>query len=120
METINTLETKLHIMKNIQYFCNYATRNGNGYKYEICGGNKFIRVAVEHTQYGGKSVHFFVNTTNGDVHKDASWKAPSKTVKYNISDADGTAELIRNWHFNNEGFTGGYLYANFKKVPVQY
>ena len=127
MNTINKTEVKLHIMKQIQYFCDYATANEKcaaPHKYEMCGGDKFIRVAQININrdgsLGGKSVHFFVNTITGDVFKSAGWAAPSKTTKYNIMDAEGLAELIRNWSYQNQGYNTGYLYASWKKVPATY
>ena len=122
MNTVSALETKLHIMKQVQYFCNHATANDkHDHKYEIVGGTKYIKVAMGYKSFhGGKSVHFFVNATNGDVHKPAGWNAPSKTIKYNISDADGLVELIRNWNDQNMGFCGSYLYSNWEKVPATY
>jgi len=43
-------------------------------------GRRYIRV------FRGNSVHAFVDMTNGDVLKPASWKAPAKHARGNIFD----------------------------------
>lgn len=40
---------------------------------------------------GQRSAHCFVDLTNGDVLKAASWKAPAKHARANLNDADGGA-----------------------------
>ena len=44
---------------------------------------KIVRLVVGQ----GRSVHCFVDTTNGDVLKAAGWKAPAKHARGNIFDA---------------------------------
>ena len=48
-------------------------------------GRKYIRI-VRTDSAGGRSVHCFVNKTNGDVLKAAGWKAPAKHARGNIHD----------------------------------
>lgn len=73
-------------------------------------GPKFIRI-VQH--YGtSRSVHAFVDRSNGDLIKAAGWKAPAKgkngwAVRGNlVDDVDFVRILtVATWH-------GGYLYAD--------
>ena len=44
-------------------------------------GKRYIRITCD------RSVHAFVDKTNGDVLKPASWKAPAKHARGNIFDA---------------------------------
>lgn len=53
---------------------------------EVEGGRKYLRV-VKRDDCGGGSAWAFVDTTNGDVLKPASWKAPAKHARGNIYDA---------------------------------
>ena len=46
-------------------------------------GRKFARI-VRHD--AGLSVYCFVDMTNGDVRKAASWKTPAKHARGNIND----------------------------------
>ena len=47
-------------------------------------GRKYVRV-VETSPHGtGRCVYCFVDTTNGDVLKSASWKGPAKGARGNI------------------------------------
>jgi hypothetical protein len=45
-------------------------------------GNRYFKVIR------GSSVHCFVDKTNGDVLKPASWKVPAKHARGNILDAN--------------------------------
>lgn len=47
-------------------------------------GMKYVRIISNHG--GSNSVHCFVDKTNGDVLKAASWKAPAKHARGNIFD----------------------------------
>jgi hypothetical protein len=47
-------------------------------------GKRYVRVVIESP--GHKSVHCFVDQTNGDVLKAAGWKAPAKHARGNIFD----------------------------------
>lgn len=49
------------------------------------GGVKYIRIVRE--GLGSKSVHCFIDASNGDVLKAAGWKAPAKGARGNIFDA---------------------------------
>ena len=51
-------------------------------------GNKYIRVWHHFKDSSptsrSKSVHSFVDKTNGDLYKPASWRAPAKKVRFNL------------------------------------
>ena len=47
-------------------------------------GKKYGKIIRE--SYGSKSVHCFVDLSNGDLYMAASWKAPAKGVRGNIAD----------------------------------
>lgn len=61
-------------------------------KLELMRGQKYIRVVrMERSRTTNElinqSAHAFVDTTNGDVLKTASWKMPAKHARGNIFDA---------------------------------
>jgi len=48
-------------------------------------GGRYVRVVVsDRDPSTGRSVYCFVDTTNGDILKAASWKAPAKHARGNI------------------------------------
>jgi hypothetical protein len=49
-------------------------------------GSRYVRVVREHNQ--SRSVHTFIDKTNGDVLKSATWKAPAKHARGNIFNDD--------------------------------
>jgi len=61
---------------------NFPTLNKVTFSYDI--GSRYIRVVRED---GQKSVFCFVDRSNGDVLKAATWKAPAKHARGNINDA---------------------------------
>lgn len=46
-------------------------------------GRRYVRL-VRTNESGGRSVHCFVDKTNGNVLKAAGWKAPAKHARGNI------------------------------------
>lgn len=52
-------------------------------------GKKFVKVVTlqAHTGSQAGSVHVFIDMTNGDVLKPASWATPAKGARGNIFDA---------------------------------
>lgn len=48
-------------------------------------GQRYIRIVRNDC---GRSVHCFIDTTNGDVLKAAGWKAPAKHARGNIFNQD--------------------------------
>lgn len=53
--------------------------------YTVMHGQKFDKVIVE--TFGSKSVHCFIDRSNGDLYKPASWNARAKGVRGNINNA---------------------------------
>ena len=85
--------------------------NSEPYKFYIESGRKYHKIIME-TDGGSsrlgpsRSVHAFVDKKTGDVYKPASFKAPTKIVRFNlciISD--------REWLLANADWAGGYLYV---------
>ena len=77
-------------------------------------GKKYIKVVREEfdtfqnrNEWRDSTVHAFVDKKTGEVYKPASWKAPAKHVRFNLSN-----DLDRqNLHDPNfVGWAGGYLY----------
>ncbi len=50
----------------------------------VMRGKKYVRILRE--DIAQRSVHCFVDSTNGDVLKAAGWKAPAKHARGNIFD----------------------------------
>ncbi|WJZ47947.1 hypothetical protein [Synechococcus phage DSL-LC03] len=73
-------------------------------EYYYVEGKKYLKVIMRDTG-GSKSVHAFVNKTTGEVYKPASWRAPAKHVRYNL-----TNQEQREWLYENADWSGGYLY----------
>jgi len=82
---------------NDKFFANARARVNDpsfgAKKLSLERGPKYIRVVVSDS-YGdsktgaGRSVYCFIDTTNGNILKSASWKAPAKHARGNIFDAD--------------------------------
>ena len=77
-------------------------------------GKKYLKVVREEfdtfqnrNKWRDTTVHAFVDRETGEVYKPASWKAPAKHVRFNLSDDLDRAKL----HDPNfVGWAGGYLY----------
>jgi len=54
----------------------------------IAGGRKYAKIVTCYVTGDAESVWAFVDTTNGDVLKPASWRAPAKHARGNIFDKD--------------------------------
>ena len=81
-------------------------------KFRYYEGKKYIKVVREeyderNDRWRDTTVHAFVDRETGEVYKPASWKAPAKHVRFNLSN-----DLDRqNLHDPNfVGWAGGYLY----------
>lgn len=51
-------------------------------------GRRYVRIV--RNERGSRSVYCFVDKTNGDILKSATWKAPAKIARGSIYDADPT------------------------------
>ena len=81
-------------------------------KFRYYQGKKYLKVVREeyderNDRWRDTTVHAFINTETGEVYKPASWKAPAKHVRFDLSN-----DLDRqNLHDPNfVGWAGGYLY----------
>lgn len=52
------------------------------------GGKKYLRVATVDASHGGRSVYCFIGVADGGIYKAAGWKAPAKTARGNIYNAN--------------------------------
>jgi len=69
-------------------------RRGFTFPYDVLSvmpGKRYIRIVSNRQPSGGRSVYCFVDRTNGDVLKAASWKAPAKHARGNIYASDPVA-----------------------------
>lgn len=79
-------------------------------EYKVEYGRKLAKVVV-YMEGKVRSVHCFIDFTNGDVIKAATFKAPQKnsdgsySVRYNLVDPTSRGDL-----FAKAEFSGGYLY----------
>ena len=83
-------------------------------KFRYYEGKKYLKVVREEfdtfqgrNKWRDTTGHAFVDRKTGEVYKPASWKAPAKHVRFNLSN-----DLDRqNLHDPNfVGWAGGYLY----------
>ena len=77
-------------------------------------GKRYLKVVREtfdefqgRNKWRDTTVHAFVDKETGEVYKPASWKAPAKHVRFNLSN-DIDRQNLHNPNF--VGWAGGYLY----------
>jgi len=75
-------------------------------------GKKYLKVVREeyderNDRWRDTTVHAFINTETGEVYKPASWKAPAKHVRFDLSN-DLDRQKLHDPNF--VGWSGGYLY----------
>ena len=115
-DTIRSLEHNLQRDPECTYSAEQLVKimqgKANLDRHRYIEGKKYFKVVRE--EYNEKTgywkdttVHAFVDRKTGDVFKPASWKAPAKHVRFNLSN-----DLDRqNLHDPNfVGWAGGYLY----------
>ena len=81
-------------------------------KFRYYQGKKYLKVVREeyderNDRWRDTTVHAFINTATGEVYKPASWKAPAKHVRFNLSN-DLDRQKLHDPNF--VGWAGGYLY----------
>ena len=74
--------------------------SSNPVRFEVNSGRKYLKI----NQING-GVHAFVNKETGEVFKPASYKAPAKHVRYDLSIINDRERC-----FSNADWAGGYLY----------
>ena len=115
-DTIRSLEHNLKRDPECTYSANQLVEIMQGKakldKFRYYEGKKYIKVVREeydesNDRWRDTTVHAFIDRKTGDVYKPASWKAPAKHVRFNLSN-----DLDRqNLHDPNfVGWAGGYLY----------
>ena len=81
-------------------------------KFRYYQGKKYLKVVREeyderNDRWRDTTVHAFINTETGEVYKPASWKAPAKHVRFDLSN-DLDRQKLHDPNF--VGGAGGYLY----------
>ena len=115
-DTIRSLEHNLKRDPECTYSANQLVEIMQGKakldKFRYYEGKKYLKVVREeydetNDRWRDTTVHAFVDSKTGEVYKPASWKAPAKHVRFNLSN-----DLDRqNLHDPNfVGWAGGYLY----------
>jgi len=115
-DTIRSLEHNLQRDPECTYSAEQLVKimqgKANLDKFRYYEGKKYIKVVREEydereDRWRDTTVHAFVDRETGEVYKPASWKAPAKHVRFNLSN-----DLDRqNLHDPNfVGWAGGYLY----------
>ena len=115
-DSVRSLEYNLKKDPNCTYsrdqLAKIVSGTANLDKFRYYQGKKYIKVVREeyderNDRWRDTTVHAFINTETGEVYKPASWKAPAKHVRFNLSN-----DLDRhNLHDPNfVGWAGGYLY----------
>ena len=76
------------------------------YDFYMIEGRKYWKIVMSTDgDYRCQSVHAFVDKSNGDVYKSATFKSPAKGVRYNLLD-----ESSREYVLANCDWSGSYLY----------
>ena len=81
-------------------------------KFRYYQGKKYLKVVREeydetNDRWRDTTVHAFVDRETGEVYKPASWKAPAKHVRFDLSN-DLDRQKLHDPNF--VGWAGGYLY----------
>jgi len=115
-DTIRSLEHNLKRDPECTYSAEQLVKimqcEANLDKFRYYEGKKYLKVVREeyderNDKWRDTTVHAFIDRETGEVYKPASWKAPAKHVRFNLSN-----DLDRqNLHDPNfVGWAGGYLY----------
>ena len=115
-DTIRSLEHNLKRDPECTYSAEQLVKimqgKANLDKFRYYEGKKYYKVVREeydetNDRWRDATVHALVDRKTGEVYKPASWKAPAKHVRFNLSN-----DLDRqNLHDPNfVGWAGGYLY----------
>ena len=115
-DTIRSLEHNLQRDPECEYsarkLISIQVKEAKLDKFRYYEGKKYYKVVREeydetNDRWRNTTVHAFVDRKTGEVYKPASWKAPAKHVRFNLSN-----DLDRqNLHDPNfVGWAGGYLY----------
>ena len=115
-DTIRSLEHNLQRDPECTYSAEQLVKimqgKANLDRFRYSEGKKYLKVTRE--EYNEKTgywrdttVHSFVDKKTGEVYKPASWKAPAKHVRFDLSN-DLDRQKLHDPNF--VGWAGGYLY----------
>ena len=115
-DSIRSLEYNLKKDPNCTYskdqLAKIVSGTANLDKFRYYQGKKYLKVVREeyderNDRWRDTTVHAFINRATGEVYKPASWKAPAKHVRFNLSN-DLDRQKLHDPNF--VGWAGGYLY----------
>ena len=115
-DTIRSLEHNLQRDPECTYSAEQLVKimqgKANLDKFRYYEGKKYLKVVREeyderNDRWRDTTVHAFVDRETGEVYKPASWKAPAKHVRFNLSN-DIDRQNLHDPNF--VGWAGGYLY----------
>ena len=93
-DSVRSLEYNLKKDPNCTYskdqLAKIVSGTANLDKFRYYQGKKYLKVVREeyderNDRWRDTTVHAFINTETGEVYKPASWKAPAKHVRFNLS-----------------------------------
>jgi hypothetical protein len=101
------------ILERIAIWCakleeRYNERNPHGFiqTYTPEALRRYIRINCNRDDpITSRSVHAFVDPSNGDVLKSASWSKPAKIARFNLLDDESFQRML-----DTCDWSGGYLY----------
>ena len=115
-DTVRSLEHNLQRDPECTYSAEQLVKimqgKANLDKFRYYEGKKYLKVVREeydetNDRWRDTTVHAFINRATGEVYKPASWKAPAKHVRFNLSN-DLDRQSLHDPNF--VGWAGGYLY----------
>ena len=117
-DTIRSLEHNLKRDPECTYSAEQLVKimqgKANLDRFRYYEGKKYLKVVREEfdtfqnrNKWRDTTVHAFVDKKTGEVYKPASWKAPAKHVRFNLSN-DLDRQKLHDPNF--VGWAGGYLY----------
>lgn len=75
--------------------------------YELnLAGRKYLRMEMTTGSNRSRSVHLFIDATNGDILKPATWHKPAKNARFNLFEHDSLQTMLERFNW-----AGGYLYV---------
>lgn len=89
--------------------------NREGSTYSIINGRKYLKVVEANRDGSHRSVHAFIDKSNGDLIKAAGWKAPQRdkdglAVRGNIVTGEGRSAIWKRLLDDPNQIYGHYLY----------
>ena len=115
-DSIRSLEYNLKKDPNCTYskeqLVKIVSGTANLDRFRYYEGKKYLKVVREeyderNDRWRDTTVHAFVDRATGEVYKPASWKAPAKHVRFDLSN-DLDRQKLHDPNF--VGWAGGYLY----------